>query len=188
MSEKTCSEAHKYYLIKYSSSYMSQQGSIAAKINQQFQENIKKIGKHQVFLKKIYFLVFSKTLTLKVIEKLRKFVLKTKTKAVLQNQLNQLVLQNTVVYLKNTFLSVYYQPQEISIALQINKVEAATAKGFLLRLKQFNVVFVLQFVGVILECTNKTITFQKLDLIMSSAIKLMDGLKSQPKIKRSEPF
>lgn len=31
-----CSEAHKYYLTKYSSSYMSQQRSIAAKISQQF--------------------------------------------------------------------------------------------------------------------------------------------------------
>lgn len=70
-----------------------------------------------------------------------------------------------------------------------NKVEAATAKGFLLQLKQFDVVFVLQFLGEILEYTNKvSLTLQKEDLLMSSAKKVIDGLKRLLKSKRSESF
>lgn len=53
-----------------------------------------------------------------------------------------------------------------------NKMEAAAVKGFLLQLKQFDVIFAFQFLGEILEYANtNSITLQKKACLWAQQLK-----------------
>ncbi|XP_039282938.1 zinc finger MYM-type protein 1-like [Nilaparvata lugens] len=92
-----------------------------------------------------------------------------------------------VMYFKNNFLSVLSVLD--SFTTSSNKMEAASAKGFLMQLKEFDVIFALHFLGEILHFSNTVSTsLQKEDLLMGSAVKIIDGLKKTLENRRTESF
>lgn len=90
-----------------------------------------------------------------------------------------------VLYFKNNFKAVKSALEDFQNSN--NKVEAATAKGFLYQLCNFDIIFVLQVLGEILE-HKVSITLQKQDLYMGSAVKVIDALIKVIQDKRSDSF